>query len=99
MSRNPLTMLVRCTAGSDLRGADGLTVFARVVVSRDGNDLRAVPAGAQSSGLVRGLAATRGLAVVRRDAPTIPPGAPVDVLLLDDMPGSESTPAWGESTP
>jgi molybdopterin molybdotransferase len=97
--KNVHRMLVRCTAGSDLRGADGLTVFARVVVSRDGNDLRAVPAGAQSSGLVRGLAATRGLAVVRRDAPTIPPGAPVDVLLLDDMPGSESTPAWGESTP
>jgi molybdopterin molybdotransferase len=97
--KNVHRMLVRCSAGSELRGAEGLTVFARVLVGRDGNDPVAIPTGAQSSGLVRGLAATRGLAVVRGDAPTIPLGAAVDVLLLDDVPGSAVAPAWEEPTP
>jgi molybdopterin molybdotransferase len=92
-------MLVRCRAGDALQGADGLTVFARVSVGRDGNDLLAVPTGAQSSGLVRGLAATRGLAVVRGDAPSVLPGGAVDVLLLDDVPGGAVAPAWGEPSP
>jgi molybdopterin molybdotransferase len=96
--RNVQRMLLRCRAGSGLHGADGLTVFTRVLVSRDGDDLVAIPTGAQSSGLVRGLAATRGLAVVRGDAPGISRGAPVDVLLLEDVPGSQVAPHWAEST-
>ncbi len=97
--KNVHRRLLRCTAGSDLQGADGLTVFARVIVSRDGNGLLAVPTGAQSSGLVRGLATARGLAVVRGDAPSILLGTEIDVLLLDDVPGSETASPWGESAP
>ena len=92
-------MTVRCAAGSDLRGAEGLTVFARVTVSKDGANLLAMPTGPQGSGLVRGLAAVRGLAVLRGDKASVPRGAAVDVLLLGDQSVGDVTAPWEESAP
>ena len=80
---------VRAVAGTRLRGAPGMTFFPRVTVRRFGSELLASSPGPQGSGLVRGLSAADGLAVIPPDAEEVAEGQEVEVILLDDAPSVE----------
>lgn len=80
-----LRRTVVARAAVDLPGGGDRAHFLRVRFVEDG---RVAPTGSQSSGLVRGLAAAEGLAVVPENEAGIDAGAEVDVLLLDDAPGA-----------
>lgn len=73
---------IRAVAGAELTGGFDLAHFLRVRVEPREGALTALPTGPQGSGLVRGLAAADGLAIVPRGTPSVPAGSPVDVLLL-----------------
>jgi molybdopterin molybdotransferase len=73
---------VTAVAGATLAGGFGLTHFLRVRLELRDGALVATPTGPQGSGLVRGLAAADGLAVVPEGADELPAGGAVRVLLL-----------------
>lgn len=79
---------LRCRAGADLPGGRGKAVFVRVALEPGDEAAAAVPTGPQSSGLVRPLSGAEGLALVPEGRDGIPAGEEVEVLLLDDAPGS-----------
>jgi molybdopterin molybdotransferase len=79
---------IRCRTGADLPGGRGKAVFVRVLLEPGHAAPAAVPSGPQSSGLVRPLGTAEGLALVPEDRDGIPAGEEVEVLLLDDAPGS-----------
>jgi len=82
---------VVCRAGEELRGGER-TLFLRVRLDGSGADLWARPTGRQASGLVRGLAATQGLAIVPEGA-RIAEGDPVEVIVLDAGPAATDLPS------
>lgn len=69
-------------AGVTLVGGFGLTHFLRVRLDVRGGTLVATPTGPQGSGLVRGLAAADGLAIVPEGTEELPAGSAVTVLPL-----------------
>ncbi|MSR36346.1 MAG: molybdopterin molybdenumtransferase MoeA [Gemmatimonadetes bacterium] len=73
---------IRAVAGAPLLGGFGLTHFLRVRLDARGGVLVATPTGPQGSGLVGGLAAADGLAVVPEGSDEIAAESPVTVLLL-----------------
>jgi molybdopterin molybdotransferase len=73
---------VTAVAGERLAGGFALTHFLRVRLRLEGGALVATQTGAQGSGLVRGLAAADGLAVVPEGTDELPTGSAVSVLLL-----------------
>ena len=84
---------VSALAAVDLSTAADLTGFLRVRLRGSGSELEASLAGPQGSGLVGSLGAADGLAVIPEGLKTIPRGARVEVMLLDDPPGLCSRPA------
>lgn len=74
--------VLRCRAGTELRGAAGLSFYARVTLAAADPVPVATPTGPQGSGLVRGLGIADGLALVPPDPGFVPAGADVDVLQL-----------------
>jgi molybdopterin molybdotransferase len=78
--------VLRCRAGEDIEGAEGLTLFNRVSV----DDTKRPPivrlTGPQGSGLVRSLADAEGLVVVPEGRSVVPAGEELDVILLEDVP-------------
>ena len=85
---------VSALAAADLTTAEDITGFLRVRLNSSGADLEASLTGPQGSGLVGSLGAADGLAVIPEGVRTIPRGAPVEVMLLDDPRGFSSTPAY-----
>ncbi len=83
---------VSAVAAVDLTTAEDLTGFLRVRLSGAGGELEASLTGPQGSGLVGSLGAADGLAIIPMGVRTIPHGAPVDVILLDDPRGFFSAP-------
>lgn len=77
---------VTARAGAALQ-AGRRTAFARVLLEAEAGALVAYPAGPQGSGLVGGLAAAQGLAVLPAGS-SVAPGGAVDVLLLDPDPAA-----------
>jgi molybdopterin molybdotransferase len=84
---------VSALATEDLTTAPDLIGFLRVRLSGSGASLQASLTGPQGSGLVGSLGAADGLALIPEGVRTIPRGAPVDVMLLDEPRGFPSTPA------
>ncbi len=84
---------VSALAAEDLTTAEDVTGFLRVRLNRSDVDLEASLTGPQGSGLVGSLGAADGLAVIPQGVRSIPRGAPVEVMLLDDPRGFSSTPA------
>ena len=84
---------VSALATVDLSTAEDLTGFLRVRLTGSGAGLEASLTGPQGSGLVGSLGAADGLAVIPEGLKTIPRGARVDVMLLDDPRGLCSMPA------
>lgn len=83
---------VSAVATEDLTTAPDLIAFLRVRLSGSGASLQASLTGPQGSGLVGSLGAADGLALIPEGVRTIPRGAPVDVMLLDEPRGFPSTP-------
>ena len=69
-------------AGAQMRGGAELTHFLRVALREGSGELIATPTGPQGSGLVGGLAAADGLAVVPRGTEIVEAGETVSVMLL-----------------
>lgn len=86
--RRVLPRSVTCRAGEVIETRADLTYFQRVSLRREGADTVARLTGSQLSGLVSGLAAADGLAVVPPETTRIEVGDPVDVMLLDVGPGA-----------
>ena len=84
---------VTALAAVELTTAEDITGFLRVRLRGSGTELEASLTGPQGSGLVGSLGAADGLAVIPEGVGAIPPGAPVEVLLLDDSRGWSSTSA------
>lgn len=80
---------LRCVAGEELVGTKR-TLFVRVRLEASREFPTAWLAGPQGSGLVRGLSAAEGLAVVPAGA-SVAAGEPVTVLLLDPGPASSAS--------
>ena len=78
---------ISALAAMDLTTAEDLTGFLRVRLNGAGRELQASLTGPQGSGLVGSLGAADGLAIIPTGVKTIPRGAPVDVMLLDDPRG------------
>ncbi len=84
---------IAALAAEDLTTGSDLTGFLRVRLIGSGTELEASLTGPQGSGLVGSLGAADGLAVIPDGVRTIPRGAPVEVMLLDDPRGFSHTPA------
>ena len=84
---------ISALAAEDLTTAEDLTGFLRVRLSGSGAGMEASLTGPQGSGLVGSLGAAHGLAIIPDGVKTIPRGAPVAVMLLDDPRGTPSTAA------
>jgi molybdopterin molybdotransferase len=69
--------------GETLRKSPGRTHFVRVELARDGGELRAVPTGSQSSGVLRSMVLAQGLLVFPAEAHELAAGARVRVQVLD----------------
>lgn len=78
--------ILRCRAGEDIEGAEGLTLFNRVSVDGTKRPPTVKLTGPQGSGLVRGLADADGLAIVPEGRSVVPAGEELDVILLEDVP-------------
>jgi len=89
-----LRRTVTCVAAERMATPSSLTYFQRVVLTRRGRDTVAALTGPQTSGLVSGLAAADGLAVVPPDRDAVEAGEPVDVMLLDDGLRADEHPVW-----
>jgi molybdopterin molybdotransferase len=83
---------VSALAAVDLTTAEGVTGFLRVRLSGSGTALEASLTGPQGSGLVGSLGAADGLAIIPPGVSVIPRGAPVDVMLLEDLRGFSHPP-------
>jgi molybdopterin molybdotransferase len=75
---------VRCVAAERFETPAALTYFLRVALDRRDDATVAALTGPQLSGLVSGLAAADGLAVVKPERDAVEAGGQVDVMLLDD---------------
>ncbi len=82
------------TTEEDLRSPPHLTHFFRVDLSGEPGNLRVRLTGSQTSGLVRGQALARALAVVPEGVSLLPAGEEVRVLLLDDLGLGEADPGY-----
>ena len=83
---------VSARAGTELTTGEDVTGFLRVRLSGSGSELEASLTGPQGSGLVGSLGAADGLAIIPVGVKTIPSGAAVEVMLLDDPRGCSFTP-------
>lgn len=93
--QEPFRASATARAGEAFDADPRLTLFPRVALAPDeSGTLRAVPAGAQSSGLVGGLARAHGLGVIPPADSSIPVGAPLRVLLLEDTPNASREPTF-----
>ena len=70
-----------------MRGGAELTHFLRVALREGSGEPIATPTGPQGSGLVGGLGAADGLAVVPRETEIVEAGETVSVMLLRLPPG------------
>jgi molybdopterin molybdotransferase len=85
--RRVLRRTIRARAGEALRTKENKAYFLRVSLVGHGIPT-ARATGPQGSGLVRGLGAVDGLAVVPEGVETVAAGDDVEVILLDDGPGA-----------
>ncbi|HZD05823.1 MAG TPA: gephyrin-like molybdotransferase Glp, partial [Longimicrobiales bacterium] len=86
--------VVTATAGEPLRSTPRLTHFHRVVLEGEPDTPTVRLTGPTGSGLVRSLGLADGLAVVPEGRASVEAGEPVDVILLDDGPGSRESPGY-----
>jgi len=71
------------TLGETLRKSPGRTHFVRVELAREGGELRAVPTGNQSSGVLSSMVLAQGLLVFPAEAAELAAGARARVHVLD----------------
>ena len=71
------------TLGETLRKGPGRTHFVRVELAREGGELRAVPTGNQSSGVLSSMVLAQGLLVFPAEEAELAAGARVRVHVLD----------------
>ena len=83
---------IRCMAAERFETPAALTYFLRVALDRRDDATVAALTGPQLSGLVSGLAAADGLAVVTPERDAVEAGGQVDVMLLDDGLSTEERP-------
>jgi len=77
-----------CLAGERFDTPAALTYIQRVSLQVEDGALTAHLTGPQVSGLVRGLAAAEGLAIIGPDKPCLEPGDGLEVMLLDTGPAA-----------
>jgi molybdopterin molybdotransferase len=83
--------VVRAVAAEPLRAPANLTFLLRVSLDTSADVPTVRLAGAQGSGLVKGLAGADGLAIVPEDVHDVMEGDEVSVMLLDNAPASVSS--------
>jgi molybdopterin molybdotransferase len=66
-----------------VRNSDGRRIFARVVVTRKGNEYFAKLAGPQGSGILTSMAKADGLAIIPENTTEVKSGERVEVMMLD----------------
>jgi molybdopterin molybdotransferase len=73
---------VSAVAGIDIPTARSMTEFVRCTIDGSPDAYRVVPAGSQSSGVLRSMSLGQGLLIAPPETTTIPAGSAVRVLLL-----------------
>lgn len=66
-----------------IKNTDGRRIFARAIVSREGDRYLARVAGPQGSGILTSMSRANGLVIVPEDVETVEEGETVKVLMLD----------------
>jgi len=79
---------VQAVIENDIRNSDGRRVFARVMVTRHGEQYRAWLTGPQGSGILTSMVKANGLAIIPENARGVKAGDIVQVQMLD----------WSEET-
>ncbi len=74
---------VRAVLDEPIYNTDGRRVYARAIITKDGDAYRARLTGSQSSNLLTSMSGANGLAVCPEDLPMKNAGEIVDVLMLD----------------
>ncbi len=66
-----------------IKNTDGRRIFARAIVSREGDRYLARVAGPQGSGILTSMSRANGLVIVPEDVEVVEEGETVEVLMLD----------------
>ena len=74
---------VKAVMEDPVKNKDGRRIFARVLVTKRGNEYSARLTGEQSSGVLTSMAKANGLAVIPETTSEVKPGTIVDVIMLD----------------
>jgi len=74
---------IEATLEGHIKNTDGRRIFARAIVSREGNRYLARIAGPQGSGILTSMSRANGLVIVPEDVEAVEEGEIVKVLMLD----------------
>jgi len=74
---------IEATLEGHIKNTDGRRIFARAIVSREGNRYLARIAGPQGSGILTSMSRANGLVIVPEDVEAVEEGETVKVLMLD----------------
>ena len=74
---------IEATLEGHIKNTDGRRIFARAIVSREGNRYLARIAGPQGSGILTSMSRANGLVIVPEDVEAVEEGETVEVLMLD----------------
>ncbi|MCK4362853.1 MAG: molybdopterin molybdotransferase MoeA [Dehalococcoidia bacterium] len=75
--------MIEATLEGHIKNTDGRRIFARAIVSREGNRYLARIAGPQGSGILTSMSRANGLVIVPEDVEAVEEGEIVKVLMLD----------------
>ncbi len=74
---------IEATLEGHIKNTDGRRIFARAIVSREGDRYLARIAGPQGSGILTSMSRANGLVIVPEDVEAVEEGETVEVLMLD----------------
>ncbi len=74
---------IEATLEGYIKNSDGRRVFARAIVSREGDRYVARTTGPQGSGILTSMSRANGLVIVPEDVASVEQGETVKVLMLD----------------
>ncbi len=74
---------IEATLEGHIKNTDGRRIFARAIVSREGDRYLARVAGPQGSGILTSMSRANGLVIVPEDVEAVEEGETVKVLMLD----------------
>jgi molybdopterin molybdotransferase len=75
--------MIEATLDGHIKNTDGRRIFARAIVSREGNRYMARIAGQQGSGVLTSMSRANGLVIVPEDVDAVGKGETVKVVMLD----------------